>query len=235
MEETPRPLAHMATGTRPFPITCPPPPPIDTGHRPVYPSLQVVRKLLWLLILINTHANSHRTFRHWLLLLCCLHVIVTLLQHLFYWRHLPQRVATHFGPGGEPNDWMDRTSSVLVSGGFQLFFPLLLVSVVRLLRWIPNGFINIPHREYWLAPERRESSLEWLELPMAGIAGLVAALMMVLSHLTFRANAGAGKLEEFPFFVCLAMHLGGTAWLVIRILRHFGRVPQRSGEDLAAH
>lgn len=194
-----------------------------------------VCKLFWQLNLIDSHTNSRRTFRRWLLFLCCLHVMVSLLQQVFYWRHLPERVATHFGPGGEPNDWMDRTSAVLVLGGFQLFFPLLLVGVVRLLRWIPNGLINIPHREYWLAPERRESSLEWLEFPMAGIAGLVAVLMAVLSHLTFRANSGAGKLEEFPFFVCLAIHLGGTAWLVICILRHFGRVPQQSGDNLAAH
>ena len=85
-----------------------------------------VRKLFWQLNLINSHTNSRRTFRRWLLFLCCLHVMVSLLQQVFYWRQLPERVATHFGAGGEPNDWMDRTSAVLVIGGFQLFFPLLL-------------------------------------------------------------------------------------------------------------
>jgi len=178
---------------------------------------------------------TRSAFRRWVLPVCCIHVFFTVVQHLFYWQRLPQRVATHFGPGGEPNDWMGRTSAVLVLGGFQIFFPLLLVGTVRMLRWIPNGLINIPHREYWLASERRESSLEWLGLPMAGIAGLMAVLMVVLSHLTFRANSGGGKLEEFPFFVCLAVHLGGTAMLVIRILRHFGRLPKQSGDNLAAH
>lgn len=164
--------------------------------------------------------------------LCCLYAVLTLLQHWSYWRELPERVATHFGPGGEPNDWMDRTSAAILLGGFQLVFPLLLLSVVRLLKWIPNGCINIPHREYWLAPERRESALAWLAGPMSGMAVLTGALMVATSHLTFRANVRAGRLEEFPFFVCLAIYLAGTFLLVIRILRRFGRVPQQPDQQI---
>ena len=164
--------------------------------------------------------------------LCCLYAALTLLQHLSYWRELPERVATHFGPGGEPDDWMDRTSAAILLGGFQLVFPLLLLSVVRLLKWIPNGCINIPHREYWLAPERRESALAWLAGQMSGMAVLTGALMVATSHLTFRANVRAGRLEEFPFFVCLAIYLAGTFLLVIRILRRFGRVPQQPDQQI---
>jgi len=161
-----------------------------------------------------------------------LYALLTLLQHLSYWRVLPERVATHFGPGGEPNDWMDRTAATILLGGFQLVFPLLLLSVVRLLKWIPNAFINIPHREYWLAPERRETALAWLARPMSGIAGLTAALLVATSHLTFRANVRAGRLEEFPFLVCLAIYLAGTFLLVIRILRRFGRVPRQPDQQI---
>jgi len=169
--------------------------------------------------------RTHATPRHSLLLWSA-YAAITLLQHWIYWQKLPERVATHFGPGGAPNDWMDRTSASILLGGFQLVFPLLLLSIVRLLNWIPNAFINIPHREYWLAPERRDSALAWLARPMSGIAGLTAALLVATSHLTFRANVRAGRLEEFPFFACLAIYLAGTFLLVIRILRRFGRVPQ---------
>ena len=162
----------------------------------------------------------------------CLYAVLTLLQHVSYWRVLPERVATHFGPGGEPNDWMDRTAAAILLGGFQLVFPLLLLSVVRLLKWTPNAFINIPHREYWLAPERRETALAWLARPMSGMAGLTAALLVATSHLTFRANVRAGRLEEFPFFVCLAIYLAGTFLLVIRILRRFGRVPRQPDQQI---
>lgn len=169
---------------------------------------------------------------HYVPVIYCLYAVLTLLQHVSYWRVLPERVATHFGPGGEPNDWMDRTSAAILLGGFQLVFPLLLLSVVRLLKWIPNAFINIPHREYWLAPARRESALAWLARPMSGIAGLTAALLVVTSHLTFRANVRTGRLEEFPFFVCLATYLAGTFLLVIRILRRFGRVPRQPDQQI---
>jgi len=186
--------------------------------------------------LILNHAREHVSSApgRWLLPLCLLHALVTLLQHWIYWRQLPERVATHFGWGGVPNDWMDRTSATIVLAGFQLVFPLLLLSVVRLLKWMPSGLINIPHREYWLATERREESLAWLQGPMSGVAGLTAALMAATSHLTFRANMRAGGLEEVPFFVCLSIYLAGTFWLVFRILRRFGTVPVPSGENMAS-
>ncbi|MFM7056265.1 MAG: DUF1648 domain-containing protein [Planctomycetota bacterium] len=173
--------------------------------------------------------------RRWLLQLCGLHLIVTLLQHGIYWRLLPERVATHFGADGVPNDWMNRTPATLVLGGFQLVFPLVLLSVVRLLKWIPNGLINIPHREYWLATERREASLAWLEGPMSSIAGLTAVLMVTTSHLTFRANMQSGRLEEIPFFVCLILYLAATFRLVFRILRRFGTVLPSPGEKIQHH
>lgn len=159
-------------------------------------------------------------------LIWSLYATATVLQYAVYWPQLPERVATHFGPGGEPNDWMDKSSAVLLLGGFQIFFPLLLFGVVRVLKWVPMNLINIPHREYWLAAERREASLRWLERPMGGVAMLTGCLLMVTGHFTFRANVHGGRLEEFPFFVCLVAYLAGVVWLVICILRRFGRLPQ---------
>lgn len=157
--------------------------------------------------------------------------LLTLLQHSWYYTSLPDQVATHFGPGGKPDDWMQKSTALLVLAGFQLFFPLLLLSITRLIKKLPSGAINIPNRRYWLAPERREASLRWLQQPMSGIAGSTAVLLIAANHFTYRANLRGGHLEEGPFFCCLTLYLAVTLWQVIAITRRFGRLPPITTEN----
>src|SRR3954468_21478203 len=75
---------------------------------------------------------------------------------------LPDRVATHFGAGGEPDGWMSRSSHLLFMGVFGLAFPLFVVGLFFILRFLPDSGLNIPHRDYWLAPERRSETFAYL-------------------------------------------------------------------------
>ncbi len=77
-------------------------------------------------------------------------------------QQLPERVATHFGLHGEPNGWMQKPSAVMVMGGFGLGLPLLTVVLSFLVRFVPADLVNLPHREYWLAPERRDATYAFI-------------------------------------------------------------------------
>lgn len=88
-------------------------------------------------------------------------MLLSLGQHAWYWPQLPDRVATHFGIDGQPNDWMSRTSSTLMLCGIQLGLPLFLAGVMSLANRLPDSMINIPHREYWLHPDRRAATSLW--------------------------------------------------------------------------
>ena len=82
-------------------------------------------------------------------------MVVSVVQHVWYFPQLPERVATHFGIDGQPNDWMSRTAATLLLAAVQLGVPLFLVGVTSLARRMPNSMINIPHKDYWLHPDRR--------------------------------------------------------------------------------
>lgn len=62
---------------------------------------------------------------------------------------LPDRVATHFGFGGEPNGWMSRQGTVTFMAGMGIGLPLFLLGVASLVRVLSASLINIPRREYW--------------------------------------------------------------------------------------
>src|SRR5215510_11384097 len=67
----------------------------------------------------------------------------------------PEQVATHFNFSGQPDGWMSRPAYLLFIAGLSLGLPLFIVGSCYVLRFLPPGAINLPHRKVWLAPERR--------------------------------------------------------------------------------
>jgi uncharacterized membrane protein len=72
----------------------------------------------------------------------------------YYYDQLPPRMACHFDLQGNANGWMTKQQFF---GFDQIIFAVLavvLTVVTWLLRAVPSSSINVPHKEYWLAPER---------------------------------------------------------------------------------
>lgn len=149
----------------------------------------------------------------------------SIVQNAYYWNHLPERVATHFDAQGEPDAWMNRTAATAMMLGFQLGIPLFVLMMAWLASSLPGSMINIPHREYWLAPERSESTLRYMRDSMAWIAVLTSIFMMSINHLTFMANRDATRLPPGPFLTLLIAFLVAVFALVGCMVRHF-RIPR---------
>lgn len=78
------------------------------------------------------------------------------------WPLLPQRMATHFDANGAPNGWMSRVDHVVIMGLLGAGLPLFIVAICRTARYLPLHAVNIPHRDYWMAEERRLESMEFV-------------------------------------------------------------------------
>jgi hypothetical protein len=101
---------------------------------------------------------------------------------------LPERVATHFAANGRANGWMGRDLYVALMGGLALVVPLASwVSLALMPRRWPR-LVNLPYRDYWFAPERREATCARLARLGAVIAVLTAALFGVLHVEILEAN-----------------------------------------------
>ena len=150
--------------------------------------------------------------------------VVSVLQHAWYWTQLPAEVATHYGIDGQPNDWMSRTIATLMLCGFQIGIPFFLIAVTSLASRLPNSMVNIPHRQYWLHPDRRSATLAWMSSMMGWIAVMSAIFMIIIGHLTFLANMAGSGLDVRFFLVSLGTYLSGVFIIAGRSLWHF-RLP----------
>lgn len=145
-------------------------------------------------------------------------------QNAYYWTKLPERVATHFGAQGDPDGWMDRNSATMLMLVVQLVIPWFIVGIAYATKYMPASLINIPNREYWLAPERRVLSLFFMQRFVTAIACVMSMFMMAVNHLTFRANMAATSLNMQAFVLVMALFLISVGVLVVAMWRRF-RLP----------
>jgi uncharacterized membrane protein len=139
---------------------------------------------------------------------------------------LPDLVATHFGPSGAANGSLSRALYLRFMVIFVVLLPLgLNLLVVRVLR-LPSARINIPHRDYWLAPERRADTERRLLRHMQFFGVMLAAFLCHVHWRVVLANRlTPPMLDNTKFSYGLAIFMVTlVTWIVL--LRRAFRPPQ---------
>ncbi len=136
---------------------------------------------------------------------------------------LPARVATHFGANGQPDGWMSRASHTLgqvgITGGIAALFFILALALPRL----PERFVNLPHRDYWLAPQRRAATFAWLGAMLFWLGALLQAFLGFVFRAVWRANTAAQpELRLNPLWLQVSLFII-VVGLVITLLFRFRR------------
>jgi hypothetical protein len=143
------------------------------------------------------------------------------------WQHgrLPERVATHFNAAGTPNGWMTRDGETAWHVGVVLFMAALFEGIAWAGARLPRELINLPHRDYWLAPERRAATDAWLGGMLRLLGGVLMLFFLGLFHLVYRANLDGAPLSA-PATALLTGGLLVTVGLVLAgMFVRFARPP----------
>ena len=150
---------------------------------------------------------------------------------------LPERVATHFNGAGQPNDWMSRTTHLIFMAAFGLVFPLFLIGVCWAIRFLPASLVNIPHRDYWLADERRAESASYLAWHAVWFGCLAQGFVIGLHWLVVLSNQRQPPSLPIAWVlgVIVPFLLGVAAWVfcLYRRFRSEGPDQRPAGESLA--
>ena len=137
---------------------------------------------------------------------------------------LPERVASHFGPGGGADSWSTPGHFMAVYALTIALMAVVFAGPSILFPRLPNGVFSIPRREYWLAPERREATLARFTGQFLLLGAATNAFLVAIMHVVVRANLAAGEPRlGTAFFVIFGTYmflvLGWTAWILVYYLR----------------
>jgi hypothetical protein len=139
---------------------------------------------------------------------------------------LPERVATHFNGSGQPDGWMSRSAHLQFMAVFGLAFPLFIPAIVYAGRFLPDRFCNLPHRDYWLAPQRRPETMAYVFRHSLWISPMALCFVIGINASVIDANRLAQPHLSMPLVLALVGgFLAGAAVWGVSLTRHFHRVP----------
>jgi len=119
---------------------------------------------------------------------------------------------------------MSLSSHLLFTSVLGIGFPLFVVAILFVVRFLPDSIINIPHRDYGLAAERRADTFAWLFRHSLWFAFLGVGFVTGVHHLIVRANAQPHVQMATPWLLgMLGCFLAALAVWAYSMIRHFRR------------
>ena len=148
------------------------------------------------------------------------------------WGLMPDSMAAHFNVLGDPDRFAPKAESFTVQ--IQVLLAVIMAGLTISLSFlvIPSGIVNMPNRDYWLAPDRRAESMARLSdfgFMMFGIilltiqAGFeIAAYANLRVPIWFNAQL-MGVVTAFAVVLIVI--------LLLRLLYSFQRPSSAEGDD----
>lgn len=104
------------------------------------------------------------------------------------WFTQPERVAVHFDRSGHPDRWASAEIHAAVLAGLHLLIFGLLLATPSLVIRLPTRSVSLPHRDYWLHPDRRIQTRTLLECHLWRFGAVLLGVHAVLNLAVLRAN-----------------------------------------------
>lgn len=142
---------------------------------------------------------------------------------------LPDTMASHFNASGAATAFMPKSFFFLLIAIVMLATSEPVFLVPKQIAAKPNDKLNLPNKEYWLAPERRAETMQFLGMKMAWFGCALLALLFCGLYNAATANLRPDHtFDSTTFYVELGAFLAFIIVWLIRLTSHFGNVPQNS-------
>jgi hypothetical protein len=141
---------------------------------------------------------------------------------------LPAQVASHFNAAGSADAVLPRAGYVGFMLAFGAALPLFVAMLSERLLRHPRTPLNLPHRDYWLAPERRAATVDFLCRQNAGFAVQLVLFLGYVHALVVYANwRQPRQLPSAAFVAGLLLFVAAALWRLVQLVRRLRNVPPR--------
>ena len=144
------------------------------------------------------------------------------MQILHYYPSLPERMASHFDGSGRPDGFQSREAFFALSATMLVTTVVMFGGLGALFRRIPSKWFNLPNRDYWLAPERREETIEHMSSQLEWLGAASLALYLFVIQMVVETNrTSEPKLDSRSMFLVLGLFFAYTTIWIVRFLLRF--------------
>jgi len=152
-----------------------------------------------------------------------------LLYFSFLYPQLPDPMASHFNASGAATAWIPKPGSFILMLVVTLAASVPVFLVPRSLAKLSNDKINLPNKEYWLAPERRAETIQYLGAQMGWFGCALLAFLFCGLYNALAANFRPDHhFDSGSFYIVLGAFLAFILVWLARLLSHFNHAPQQN-------
>jgi serine/threonine-protein kinase len=138
-------------------------------------------------------------------------------------QQMPPRVASHFNGAGVPDGWMSRSAYLATMAAIGIGLPLFQVGLFYSIRYFPCSVINVPRRDYWLAPERQPETFDAIFRFGIWLAILVALYVLAIHLLVVAANRSQPvQLSSYVWWLLASFLVAIMVW-TFALIQQFRR------------
>jgi uncharacterized membrane protein len=168
-----------------------------------------------------------KTLRLLLLLL----FLCTVWQCLYYYPKLPDTVVSQVNAAESPTSYMSKTSFFVLNMVMALVVVLVFGVMSLFLDRIPVALWNLPRRKYWLAPERRADTMDFVskQLLVCGIATMIFVIYIFQAMIDYNLSEGTTKTLPGGKYV-LGGYLAFIAIWIVVFMKRFLKKTEKSLE-----
>lgn len=106
-------------------------------------------------------------------------------QYGYYAQRLPEILGSHFGRNGAVNGWQSKAVFFSTELAVVILAAVVGFGIPRIIGAMPVSLINLPNKEFWLGPERREESLFYIRSWSAWFGCALLAFLLFVMELAF--------------------------------------------------
>ena len=144
-----------------------------------------------------------------------------------YYSQLPDVVASHFNARGVANGWQTKPAFFAVFVGVSVLAAVIGFGIPRIISAMPPQLINLPNKQYWLAPDRLAETQAFLNNYFAWFGCAVFLVIILTFDYAIQSNLHPENRPDISgMWYILAGFLAFVAVWIIRLLTRFLRTPQ---------
>ncbi len=147
--------------------------------------------------------------------------------------HLPEQVVTRFDFEGQPGDVSSRAA---LSWGHAIAMAAVLLimgGLPAMLPRLPLALLNVPHKDYWFAPERRARSWAFVQAWLAWFGAWTQCFMLAIFHGIHRFNRSGDPEATLNSWIPMAVFFAGMGVGLFLLFARFGKPPAlKAGSDI---
>jgi hypothetical protein len=146
-----------------------------------------------------------------------------------YYSQLPDVVSSHFNARGLANGWQTKPAFFGLFAAVSVLIAMIGFGIPRIIASVPPQLINLPNKQYWLAPEHVAETMTFLKAYFAWFGCAVFLIMILTFDYAIQSNLHPDHRPDVSrMWYILAGFLAFLVVWIIRMFTRFGRLPQQN-------